>query len=273
MIAIEVKMASPEIDRLTREDIIRTARGFQWSKKMPKWTAVVEDRELPARPLVLTAAGVTPNDPTNSHMAIARLKALGFETRYDGIDEPTANEIRPAIEAQLNRLTLLSPEAWAKKADDLLDAAAVLEPSVVAVWQARLQNQYTAPGILGVHLMLVSFGIENLFKSALVRARRAELTKELDRKNELPEQLKKHKLIELAKSVDFNHTIEDEVLFHRLARAAIWSGRYPIATDLAKRSRMEKFSDGKCYSVATNLHEDVKNLRNLVSRIREKLKV
>ena len=45
---------------------------------------VVEQRELPARPLVLAAAGVTPNDPTNSHMAIAKLKALGFETRYDG---------------------------------------------------------------------------------------------------------------------------------------------------------------------------------------------
>ena len=50
----------------------------------PKWTVIVEGRELPARPIVLTAAGVAPNDPTNSHMAIAKLKALGFDTRYEG---------------------------------------------------------------------------------------------------------------------------------------------------------------------------------------------
>jgi hypothetical protein len=51
---------------------------------MPKWTAIVDGRELPARPLVLTAAGVAPNDPTNSHMAVAKLKAFGFDTRYEG---------------------------------------------------------------------------------------------------------------------------------------------------------------------------------------------
>ncbi|MGC1618138.1 MAG: hypothetical protein WA765_06565 [Candidatus Acidiferrum sp.] len=49
---------------------------------MPKWTVIVDDRELPARPLVLEAAGVPPNDPTNSHQAIAILENLGFETRY-----------------------------------------------------------------------------------------------------------------------------------------------------------------------------------------------
>jgi hypothetical protein len=50
---------------------------------MPKWTVIVERRELPARPLVLTAAGVPPNDPTNSHQAVSKLKALGFDTRYE----------------------------------------------------------------------------------------------------------------------------------------------------------------------------------------------
>lgn len=49
---------------------------------MPKWTVIVDKRELPARPLVLEAAGVPPNDPTNSHQAVDILKRLGFETRY-----------------------------------------------------------------------------------------------------------------------------------------------------------------------------------------------
>jgi hypothetical protein len=47
-----------------------------------KWTVMVGDRELPARPLVLEAAGVPPNDPTNSHQAVEILRRLGFETRY-----------------------------------------------------------------------------------------------------------------------------------------------------------------------------------------------
>lgn len=68
--------------QLTRAEIIRVARTFRWNRKMPKWTAIVEGREIPARPLVLEAAGVPPNDPTNSHQAVDILQRLGFETRY-----------------------------------------------------------------------------------------------------------------------------------------------------------------------------------------------
>ena len=67
---------------LTRADILSTASRFRWFRKLPKWTVIVDNRELPARPLVLEAAGVPPNDPTNSHQAIAILENLGFETRY-----------------------------------------------------------------------------------------------------------------------------------------------------------------------------------------------
>jgi hypothetical protein len=73
-------MRSPR--ELTRDEILATANRFRWYRKMPKWTVIVDNRELPARPLVLEAAGVPPNDPTNSHQAIAILENLGFETRY-----------------------------------------------------------------------------------------------------------------------------------------------------------------------------------------------
>lgn len=72
----------PHPKELTRVDVIRAASRLRWRRKMPKWTAIVEGRELPARPLVLEAAGVPPNDPTNSHQAVDILKRLGFETRY-----------------------------------------------------------------------------------------------------------------------------------------------------------------------------------------------
>src|ERR1700688_1737785 len=72
-------MRSPK--ELTRADILATANRFRWLRKMPKWTVIIDDRELPARPLVLEAAGVPPNDSTNSHQAIAILDNLGFATR------------------------------------------------------------------------------------------------------------------------------------------------------------------------------------------------
>ena len=77
-------MASARVAALTRQDIIKAARSLTWSKRMTKWSVLVDRTELPARPLVLHAAGVPPNDPTNSHQAVAILKDLGFETRYEG---------------------------------------------------------------------------------------------------------------------------------------------------------------------------------------------
>lgn len=78
-------MRSPK--ELTRAEIIRAASNFRWTRKGMKWTVIVGNRELPARPLVLEAAGVAPNDPTNSHQAVEILRRLGFETRY--IKEPS----------------------------------------------------------------------------------------------------------------------------------------------------------------------------------------
>ncbi len=77
-------MPSPRVAVLTREDITTAAKTFRPGRQLPKWTVVVDGQELPARPLVLRAAGVFPNDPTNSHQAIAILKGHGFEVRYQG---------------------------------------------------------------------------------------------------------------------------------------------------------------------------------------------
>src|SRR5258707_13229508 len=72
----------PNPKELTRADVVRAADKFRWTRKGAKWTVTIGERELPARPLVLEAAGVPPNDPTNSHQAVEILRRLGFETRY-----------------------------------------------------------------------------------------------------------------------------------------------------------------------------------------------
>jgi hypothetical protein len=88
---------------LTRAEILATAKRFRWFRKMPKWTVIVEDRELPARPLVLEAAGVPPNDPTNSHQAIAILENLGFETRYAAKPQKSDQSVAAEVPADAPR--------------------------------------------------------------------------------------------------------------------------------------------------------------------------
>src|SRR5216684_1855266 len=80
MMKMRCLMRSPK--ELTRAEIVRAADNFRWTRKGAKWMAIVGERELPARPLVLEAAVVPPNDPTNSHQAVEILRRLGFETRY-----------------------------------------------------------------------------------------------------------------------------------------------------------------------------------------------
>src|ERR1700685_2694644 len=87
-------MASAKVSQLTRQDIACAAADFEWRRQMPKWTVIVEGRELPARPLVLEAAGVPPNDPTNSHQAVALLQDRGCDIRYQG--KSIAAESKPA---------------------------------------------------------------------------------------------------------------------------------------------------------------------------------
>jgi hypothetical protein len=95
----------PHPKELTRADIIRAAQSFRWTRKMTKWTVVVGERELPARPLVLEAAGVPPNDSTNSHQAVAILEELGFQTRYARERRGTAERIDEAAGTRAAGLT------------------------------------------------------------------------------------------------------------------------------------------------------------------------
>ena len=99
-------MASSRVSSLTKEDITATARHFRWNRHLPKWSVIVDGRELPARPLLLEAAGVPPNDPTNSHQAVAILKERGFEVRYLGkaIEQEHGPEVKPDIEDLLRRV-------------------------------------------------------------------------------------------------------------------------------------------------------------------------
>jgi|SRR5271165_1954316 len=100
-------MPSAKVSVLTKETIVSTAKNFRWNRQMPKWTVIVDGRELPARPLVLEAAGVPPNDPTNSHQAVAILKDRGFDVRYEGKviqSEEDAEVLQPVTDEFIHSL-------------------------------------------------------------------------------------------------------------------------------------------------------------------------
>jgi hypothetical protein len=100
-------MPSSKVAALTREDITAAAKTFRFDRQLPKWTVIIEGQELPARPLVLRAAGVFPNDPTNSHQAIAILKGHGFEVRYQGNPIPQEDgeeSAKPSVEEIIRKL-------------------------------------------------------------------------------------------------------------------------------------------------------------------------
>ena len=91
-------MPSARVSALTRNDITAAARKLR-NTRPAKWTVIVDGRELPARPLILAAAGVPPNDPTNSHQAVKILQNQGFDVRYQGEaipgeGKPTDDEVR-----------------------------------------------------------------------------------------------------------------------------------------------------------------------------------
>jgi len=92
-------MPSPKVFALTREEIAAAAQRLG-ATRPAKWTVMVDGRELAARPLVLEAAGVPPNDPTNSHQAVAILQDRGFDVFYEGKVVGTNRENVPDVNAE-----------------------------------------------------------------------------------------------------------------------------------------------------------------------------
>jgi len=113
-------MPSARVSVLTREDITVAAKNFRWSRQMPKWTVFVGGREFPARPLVLEAAGALPNDPTNSHQAVAILESLGFDVRYEG--KTTSQEASNQDSQPISEEYISSLRGCCKGEDSLVEA-------------------------------------------------------------------------------------------------------------------------------------------------------
>ena len=139
---------------------------------------------------------------------------------------------------------------WIRKARELFESAKVLEPAVARVWEsyrARLKGDQTplAPDYYqGTYFMLLFFAVENLLKAAAIGRNATEYQEEFRRTKKFPKQLQSHDLIDLASIVQLDYDAKEEDLLRRLARSAVWFGRYPAPLHYTKMSGSETFNDG-----------------------------
>jgi hypothetical protein len=174
---------------------------------------------------------------------------------------------------------LLSAWDWARRADALFSAAALLEPEVTEIWRhnmAHLREGSSAlrsSDVFEIHFMLFAYGVENVLKGALVRRDRSALKNEFQKKGELPPALRTHDLFVLAGQVGFVASREDEDLLRRLMRSAVWAGRYPVPVDFRDTSSAEVFADGEEWSVSHFTGNDLERLREFRIRLRSELGV
>jgi len=85
---VERRLTRPKIT-VTREAVVDAAKSFPSGGPLTNWTTVVDGRELSTRAVLLKAAKVSKNDPTDSGEAAVILSDLGFEVRYKGRTVPS----------------------------------------------------------------------------------------------------------------------------------------------------------------------------------------
>ncbi len=146
--------------------------------------------------------------------------------RPDGKVDP----INPPADFDFADELVRNCNGWFTKARELLYAASLLERAIAA----RFPNP---PSVHGSYFMLVAYAIENLCKGQLLRDRseelRATVAKQIKEREpvKLPEWLKTHKLLALARSVGLAPSFAEEDLLKRLTFNSEWFGRYPLPTD------------------------------------------
>lgn len=167
---------------------------------------------------------------------------------------------------------LIDTGSWIKKADELLSAARILEKDIVAYWSAMSIENGRVVGILdrklvqGPYFLLVAYALENYFKALLIHRNKESLKNRL--LSALPDYLKKHDLIELARDIQLELDIAEEELLLRLGRNSIWAARYPVPTGPGALVAMARYFDGKHYLIAYLGPNDVSRVHNFIERLR-----
>ncbi|MBM4330510.1 MAG: hypothetical protein FJ117_04655 [Deltaproteobacteria bacterium] len=126
---------------------------------------------------------------------------------------------------------LLDHREWKRKADHLLEVAALFQEKIKDTWAnwSSGRKPEASDHFITIYFMLTSYALENLFKALIVLRKRTDLEKKLRFKLELPSEVKGHDLYRFAQTCGFDPlNAGDEELLRKLSRSATWYGRYPI---------------------------------------------
>jgi hypothetical protein len=167
--------------------------------------------------------------------------------------------------------SFLSPQAWYRKADELIEAMDVVGRNVERFWDdfnsitfacdmttdppTTYQKPKKAPqfdeerdvvtkhNLINQHMMLAGFAIENLCKGYLAARLSPDEQEKVKKAGELPRRLQTHNVLNLVLSTGMGN-LSDRVknLLARIAEA-IWRGRYPIPTSQDKLGSFAQWED------------------------------
>ncbi len=183
------------------------------------------------------------------------------------------------IESLMYTKALLCPRSWIQMADQLMEAAHLLEIELTRYWSSvSLEGKVPAvpPELMGLgnlqapYFMLVAYAIENYCKAELVRANEEELRKSTLIKR-LPKYLKDHDLRHLVGRLELSLTVLEEELLARLTRCSLWVGRYPVPVGPNGMRNVEQFSDGRPYLLAYFAAPDRQRIHDFVTRLRKRV--
>ena len=156
---------------------------------------------------------------------------------------------------------LVNVELWVSMADELIAAARIIEAHVVQYWaeirfqDGRIVDLPNRNNVQGAYFLLIAYGLENYFKATLIHKNQKCLRNRVLTK--IPNYLKKHDLLLLARENGMRLAVVEEDILFRLSRNSIWAARYPVPVDPNSISAIRQFSDGKSYLVAFFRPEDI----------------
>lgn len=176
---------------------------------------------------------------------------------------------------------LLDPRVWVNMADEMLEASKVLEPQLRQYWSVVMtrekERKYNRgkefpysppPNLHGPYFILVSYGLENLFKAIIVRERGDEIRSEFAQKGTLPSLIKRHNLVELSKNANIEMDIKEENVLTRLSRLSKWKSRYPVPVEVREIQNVIPNSDGKPIFTDYYAPGDLDQISAIVQKIR-----
>jgi len=121
------------------------------------------------------------------------------------------------------------PSTWWTQAKRLILSARVLHDPALKYFTGTPEEKVEGEAHLNAFFILASFAIENGMKALVVHNRAEEIRKQLSERKKLPEILRTHDLLDLARLSNIPVlTKENELFLQRMTRYAVWAGRYPV---------------------------------------------